>query len=828
MHPAAATAATLVIFFAPGLWLVAALGGGRRPLRLLLVEQLFLIVTASLIVSSWVGLALAEWGVFTPGRLAAGVGILTAALAVLTRERLRLFPGPLRLEDLAVAGLLVFALVVYFPPFEYVLGGKDPGVYVNAGFRVARHGNLAYVDPLVRDLPAEARSLFFRDDPALPLWSQPRYQGYYLDSPASGQVVSHGFHLYPVWIGIAASLFGMKAGLYATPFFALFSIVGLFVAVRRLFSAQVAIWAAALLSVFQIQVWFARFPNTEMLVQFLFGVALLGIYFMEEERSALAGALTGAALGSTLLVRIDSVLFLVPLGLYLGGLQLMRRFGRAELACLAAFALAAGQAVLHAQLVSAPYVASVLGRWYWAPLGENLLPVAAVALATFILVDRLAARPVARLIGLLAEPRAGAGAAGLIFALAVYAYFIRPVWHHPRTAPHDAEAFLRMGWYLYPMGVALAVAGAMLLLARRERRWSFLLITGLTFSLFYFYKIRVSNDHFFCMRRFIPVILPSSFIAIAFFLATVGGFGGRLASRAGALVGLLAGLVYLNDGRPLWKHQEFRGSLEFIADVAQLIGDRDVVIFPRQEGLHLLELPLAELHGKQVLEFYTLRPDKAQLARLLASWPDPHGEVYFVTNYKISLSGLFTRQVKDFWFATEKYEFTYARPPRSAEPFHLRFTLSKAVDLQDLARRVPRLPRVDVGGSDDLQVAWFHEKESDGTVTYRWSQATSTVFLPAIERSSRELLLSLAGPEQTAAPLPRVRVALNDHALGEIEIGRSFGTYRLPLSPEALGSLAKELPVVRLDSEAWRPANVLPGAKDVRDLGVRVDWIEVR
>jgi hypothetical protein len=179
-------------------------------LKLGLLEQIFLVPAGSLIVFAWAGLLLAEWSLFTPGRLAAAVATLTAALALTTRRRLRLRPGPTEPADLALAGIACFALVVYFPLFEYVLGGKDPGVYVNAGVRVARQGNLLYADPLVRELPAEARSPFFRDEATMPAWSQPRHMGHYLESPANGSVVSHGFHLYPVWIGIPSSLFDQK------------------------------------------------------------------------------------------------------------------------------------------------------------------------------------------------------------------------------------------------------------------------------------------------------------------------------------------------------------------------------------------------------------------------------------------------------------------------------------------------------------------------------------------------------------------------------------------------------------------------------------------
>jgi hypothetical protein len=50
-----------------------------------------------------------------------------------------------------------------------------------------------------------------------------------------------------------------------------------------------------------------------------------------------------------------------------------------------------------------------------------------------------------------------------------------------------------------------------------------------------------------------------------------------------------------------------------------------------------------------------------------------------------------------------------------------------------------------------------------------------------------------------------------------------FSEYRFTLP----APLPPGPPLLRLDVPAWRPANVLPGSDDVRDLGVMVDRIRV-
>jgi hypothetical protein len=185
--------------------------------------------------------------------------------------------------------------------------------------------------------------------------------------------------------------------------------------------------------------------------------------------------------------------------------------------------------------------------------------------------------------------------------------------------------------------------------------------------------------------------------------------------------------------------------------------------------------------------------------------------------------------VKDFELATEKYEYSYDRPPKGPEPFNLRFTLSKAVDLEDLALRVPKLPLLDVGGSDDLQVAWFHEKEleEDGT-SFRWSQRTSSIFLPAVGPQTRTLALRLAGPKEAEAPLNLIEAALDGTPLGTLAPTRVFETYELSIPEEFVPRAAAGYAILTLSTRTWRPSNDIPDASDVRDLGFRLDWVEVR
>ena len=52
---------------------------------------------------------------------------------------------------------------MYFavPAAEYVLGGRDPGVYMSEGIQIAQRRSLVTTDRVAAAVPASTRDLFF-------------------------------------------------------------------------------------------------------------------------------------------------------------------------------------------------------------------------------------------------------------------------------------------------------------------------------------------------------------------------------------------------------------------------------------------------------------------------------------------------------------------------------------------------------------------------------------------------------------------------------------------------------------------------------------------
>lgn len=128
-------------------------------------ERLFWAVMVSVIISSTVAFALASVGAYTLGRLVTVNVVLTIVLAGVSAGDLRLGSASPRPNWTAAlpAGLIALGAWMYFavPASEYVLGGRDPGVYMNEGIQIAQRQALMTIDPVAAAVPASARDIFF-------------------------------------------------------------------------------------------------------------------------------------------------------------------------------------------------------------------------------------------------------------------------------------------------------------------------------------------------------------------------------------------------------------------------------------------------------------------------------------------------------------------------------------------------------------------------------------------------------------------------------------------------------------------------------------------
>src|SRR5678815_5219867 len=181
--------AALVVAYLPGAAIMRVPWWHRADrARLPADERAFWSVMLSVVLSVSVVMALGLLGRYSFERLIWADGAFVALVAMLFRQRL-VYGDAARPTWHAAIPIAIVALGVwlYFPPSEYVIGGKDPGTYVNEGVQLAQRGELVVHDPDVAGMPAELRNLFF------PSYQQPtyyssRFMGFWIMDPDQGTV----------------------------------------------------------------------------------------------------------------------------------------------------------------------------------------------------------------------------------------------------------------------------------------------------------------------------------------------------------------------------------------------------------------------------------------------------------------------------------------------------------------------------------------------------------------------------------------------------------------------------------------------------------------
>ncbi len=287
-------------------------------------ERAFWAVVISATLTLTISLALAAVGQYQ-WRYVLGANLLVATIAAAAGRRALAYDAAARGDwwGLAPVGLVALSLWVFPPPAEYMVGGKDPGVYMNAGVQIAQRGSLVIEDELVASLPAETRGLFFPHHRGLPYYSN-RFMGFFLLDPDRGTVIDQFPHLYPAAIAIGYDLAGLTGARYASTACAVIGVLALYFLGARLIGKPAGAAAAGLLAIHLVQVWHARIPNSEVLAQALLLAGLLALARAHQDDDAFFAPVAGVLLGLLPFARFDGVL---AVGLAAGGLALhwMRR-----------------------------------------------------------------------------------------------------------------------------------------------------------------------------------------------------------------------------------------------------------------------------------------------------------------------------------------------------------------------------------------------------------------------------------------------------------------------------------------------------------------------
>ena len=815
------------------------IGDRDRRAALAAEERLFWAVMLSVLCSAFVTLGLAMLGRYTVTRVLGVNAGLAGVSLLLCRQHLRLpasAPRPTwtALLPLALAGGALW-LNFLVPPAEYIMGGRDPGVYMTEGIRIAQRGSLITTDEVVRTLPAVYRDLYFPRTTERTYYSN-RFMGYFLLDPAAGVSVGQFPHGYPVLVALGYSVNGLTGARAISGLCGALGIVALYMAGSRLFGRAAGLAGAALLAAHVAQLWYSRYPNAEIFLQPLVFGGLLAYVRAVHDRIRFFAP-------------IAALLFVLGAFTHLTGIIV----AGCVMAGAAADALARGRKVSlgfwvpigAGTLASVVYLAHYIPAYFARPqayvndlgLALRLASVAGAVLALAAL------RALRRVPGKTLDAGFAVGLVGAVSVLAAYAYFFRVAGG--TLAPHDADSLRTFTtFYLSPAALAVALAGFALATFAVSEAAVFVLLVG-AFSIVFFRKIQIVPEHFWAARRFLAVILPGILLLAG--AAAFAPFGpptgsapawwqtsrARLARGVvGAVLLALLGARLLRSTEPLLRHVEYAGLIPQLEQLASTFGDDDLVVVESRNAsdTHVLALPLAYVYARNVLVLASPAPPKDAVRGFLTWARSRYKRIFFVggggggtelLSRSISVAPILGER-----FQIPEYEPAYNAYPRG--PLRKEFDLSVYEFLPEATATDAFV--LDVGEADDLYVRRFYAKERDsGGHSVRWTRDISFVSAVGLRSSDRTVTLWMGtgGRPDTVAPAT-VAVSLAKHSLGSVTVKPGLQPYVFDIPPDLAGALAQDeaAAVLQLDTHTWSPSRF--GGGDTRELGVLLDRVEIR
>lgn len=487
--------------------------------------------TASLLALMASGLLLAAFGRLEATLLA----IVGVPLFVLLIRVGHLFERPvnrLASRDSWIAALTV-ALVLGSGAANAALSGehlyvdRDPAVYLVTGAWLARNGSLEIATHAKANPLADVNGTGYASP------------GFYAPPP-SDVIYAQFMHAFPVVLAVAEWVGGLWLMLKVNAIVATLSLLWFQVLARRFLQGEFWVALATLTLTFLApQVFVSRDLYSEMLLQ-VFVLSFLYEMAPTPERLKTGRAFYGGLLlGATLMIRIDGLLVMIAVALFALAAQMRHTWSRDPLyqpcrgylrawGCLLLGAVLTGTiGLIDIALFSRPYLTAHL------PEVVALVAVLLTAVVGFGLVRLV--EP-SQLLREFVRDRGSAlqyvpGAVTVL--LAGSAYFVRPLISvdmndtelgpvrlaqlHEGLALEPSRLYSEyslhwLGWYvgvpLLVLGVVGVARHAMGAFDGKARMSSLPVSLLLTVGLPYLWRPRITPDHLWAMRRFVPVVLP--------------------------------------------------------------------------------------------------------------------------------------------------------------------------------------------------------------------------------------------------------------------------------------------------------------------------------
>ncbi|MGQ9826842.1 MAG: hypothetical protein ACUVSW_03170 [Roseiflexus sp.] len=430
---------------------------------------------------------------------------------------------------------------------------------------------------------------------------------------------------------------------------------------------------------------------------------------------------------------------------------------------------------------------------------------------------------------------------------------------------------VRLGWYLSPPGIALALAGLALMVYRiNSTSWLFLVIAAIASVVFLRLTYGTSDQHYiYIMRRYVTHVYPAFIIGIAYAIVCLPpdlrSFAGMLRSIAQKahrstfnvqrstsnlqhstlhiLLTLALTLFLVVTGRPIYQHTEYAGAFEQIGAMASRL-DPDAIVLMRggapsyaqaRDIPDLLATPLTFGFGVDAFALKSRDPGRyaPQLARYIRRWHDQGRPVYLAIGASgaITLPGWHLEPVGRFFLDLPEYEQPTDHKPSAAQRFTLDFALYRLMPGDLVETPLTILP-------DDYayQVRGVYRAERIGDRLIAWTDGDALFRLPA--PTGEQLTISVtvaAGARPTThtgetclavAAEPGFAVEEAEQAVFTpptcVTPGVKPTTVALTVDPRQMLPSPTGYLLLQVRSPTFIPARDDPAGHDPRRLGVQI------
>jgi hypothetical protein len=533
-------------------------------------------------------IALGEFGLYTPVLEWTAIGLIAAVGAGVGAWRDKASLGRQALAAVPAAGLFAASVVVVMAlprQGEWIVGGWDPGTYVDQGVFVSRHGTFRPAsDPLFSAIEDEywptfvPRVLNFAEGlPVFPIDPETRRFEFFF------------FRGMPAAVAVADRCGGLRAATRINMILGLLALLGAAHVFWTWLGMRQHRWfALCLFAAHPLWLYHLHFPTSELLQQFLW----FGIFGAAAMRTDSRGARVLTALGCFALV-VTHIATSVFVGLFLVGLawcDLYRRDRdavRRERLWQAA-AMAAGVAV---DLLTSP---TTVGRLDF--ILPRLLALAGLFVVGAMVLDRIgrgsdeARESHASALGAIAV---GLLIAGVALALAGAALAPHRL-HALRTGVSMLLPYLTTGLAILGVAGLSAFAAGVNDVSRPAKAALFLMVAATFASLV---ESAIAPLYPWATRRFVALSVPFFALAAGYVLTRLWLAASRWMRPAGTVVFAATLAGYGPWSWPAVTATEYDGLSARLAEAAAKVGPRDVLVVDR----FAYGVPLRFLHGRHVI-----------------------------------------------------------------------------------------------------------------------------------------------------------------------------------------------------------------------------------